>query len=99
MTMPHPDTESRPQMPALPTTLEELTRQKAELQRQILAQKATLARQGREMATPFAPIAEKGNQMWRAFNRGMAMFDGLMLGLRMMRKLKALFGKKKRYRY
>ena len=77
MTMPHPDTESRPQTPALPTTLEELTRQKAELQRQILAQKATLARLGREMTTPFAPAAEKGTV--RVKNRGEGSLEAALI--------------------
>ena len=29
----------------------------------------------------------------------MALFDGVMLGLKMMRQVKSIFGKKSRYRY
>lgn len=99
MTTAHPESDFRPSTPTVPTTLEQLMQQKAALQQQIQTQKATLARLGNELTVPFAPAAHKGNSLLRAFNRGMAVFDGLMLGVRVMRKFKTFFGSKSKYRY
>ena len=99
MTTPHPANEPRPSVPALPDTLEQLLQQKAALRQEIQTQKATLARMGYELTAPFTPAVQKGNSVLRAFNRGMAVVDGVMLGLKMMRKVKNLFGRKGRYRY
>ncbi len=99
MTNMSPESESQRRMPAVPETLEQLVRQKAALQAQIQAQKVSLARLGSELAAPFAPAAHKGNSLLRAFNRGMAVFDGVMLGLKVMRKFRTFFGRRNRYRY
>ena len=91
---------STPSAPAtLPSTLEELTQRKAALRQDIHAQKERMTRLGRDLVAPLAPAAEKSNSLLRAFNRGMAVFDGIMLGLNVMRKFKAIFGKKRKYRY
>lgn len=99
MTNMSPESESQRRMPAVPETLEQLMRQKAALQTQIQVQKVTLARLGSELAAPFTPAAHKGNSLLRAFNRGMAVFDGVMLGLKVMRKFRIFFGRRNRYRY
>ena len=93
------DTSTSPASTALPTTLEELTRQKAALLQEIQTQKTTLVRLSQNLVAPLAPAAEKGNSVLHAFNRGMAVFDGVMIGLKLMRKFKSFFGKKRRYRY
>ena len=91
---------SAPNMPpALPATLEELMQQKAALLQEIQAQKVVLARISQELVAPLTPAAEKGNSLLRAFNRGMAVFDGVMLGLKVMRKFRNIFGRKRRYMY
>lgn len=91
--------ESQRNTSAVPGTLEELMQRKAVLQQQIQAQKVVLARIGSELTAPFAPAAHKGNSLLHAFNRGMAVFDGVMLGLKMMRKFRTFFGRRNRYRY
>lgn len=99
MTQPTSSLESRPHTSDIPTTLEQLMQQKASLRQQIEAQKAVMVRISSEVAAPFTPAVHKGNSLLRAFNRGMAVFDGVMLGLKMMRQVKSIFGKKGRYRY
>lgn len=99
MNTPQPTTSPHPDTSALPSTLEELQQRKAKLLQEIGTQKTLMSCIGCEIAAPFAPAASKGNSVLRAFNRGMAVFDGVMLGLKVMRKFKSIFGKKRRYRY
>lgn len=84
---------------AIPSTLEELQRQKAAVLQKIQVQKRAISRLSKEVAAPFAPAVEKGNSAMRAFNRGMAIFDGVMIGMKLIRKFKSLFGNRRRYRY
>lgn len=49
----------------------------------------------RELFAPLAPAADKGNAIMRAFNTGMAVFDGLMLGVKLMRKVRRMFSAKR----
>ena len=78
-------------VPAGPSTLEEMARQKAAVLQQIQAQKRVMAQIGQELTAPFAPAAQKGNSLLRAFNRGMAVFDGVMLGIKLIRKFRRAF--------
>ena len=60
-------------------TLESIALQKKELRKKIHAQKEIMTDTARELFAPLAPVADKGNAIMRAFNTGMAVFDGLML--------------------
>ena len=66
-------------------TLEDLQQQKAEALEQIMADTA------RNLFAPIAPAADKGTAIMRAFNTGMAVFDGVMLGVKLMRKVRKIF--------
>lgn len=77
-----------------PLTLESIAQQKAELLQQIHVKKDVMIELTRDIFAPLAPAAGKNNSMMRAFNTGMAVFDGVMIGLKIMRKLKMLFGKR-----
>ena len=48
-----------------------------------------------EIFGPLRPATNKGNAMMRTFNTGMAIFDGIVLGVKMMKKFKRFFGRKK----
>lgn len=78
-----------------PVTLESIARQKAELQQQIRRQKEIMAGLAQEIFAPLEPTANKANAMMRAFNTGMALFDGVVTGMKMMRKFRRLFGRRK----
>lgn len=77
-----------------PVTLESIAQQKAELLEQIHEQKDAMNEIARDIFAPLAPATDKASSMMRAFNTGMAVFDGVMLGLKLMRKFKKIFGRK-----
>lgn len=47
----------------------------------------------RRIFAPLAPAASSGSSLMRSFNTGMAIFDGVMLGMKMIRKVRGLSGK------
>ena len=61
-------------------TLEDLQQQKAEALEELRAQQQIMADTARNL---FA--------IMRAFNTGMAVFDGVMLGVKLMRKVRKIF--------
>lgn len=67
-------------------TLEDLQRQKAEALEELRAQKQVMNDTARNLFAPIAPAANKGTAIMRAFNTGMAVFDGAMLGIKLMKK-------------
>lgn len=81
---------------SLPTTLEEVTLRKDILRKELRMQKQTMATLSQELLAPFAPAAAKGNAIVRTFQTSMAIFDGAILGLKLIRKFKHVF-RKKRY--
>lgn len=76
-----------------PITLESITQQKAALLQQIRMQKEIMTDITRDIFAPVAPATNKANAMMRAFNTGMAVFDGVMLGLKLMKKFRNFFGR------
>ena len=69
-------------------TLEDLQQQKAEALEELRAQQQIMADTARNLFAPIAPAADKGTAIMRAFNTGMAVFDGVMLGVKLMRKVR-----------
>ncbi len=72
-------------------TLEEISARKEEVLTQIRAQKEVMTDTARELFAPLAPAVSTGSKIQRAFNTGMAVFDGLMLGMKIMRNLRRYF--------
>lgn len=72
-------------------TLEDLQQQKAEALKEVRAQKQVMADTARSLFAPVAPAADKGTAIMRAFNTGMAVFDGVMLGVKLMKKVRKMF--------
>ena len=72
-------------------TLEDLQQQKAEALEELRAQQQIMADTARNLFAPIAPAADKGTAIMRAFNTGMAVFDGVMLGVKLMRKVRRIF--------
>ena len=68
-------------------TLEEISLRKKKLLNEIHAQKKTI----REIFAPIAPANNKADAIMRSFNTGMAIFDGVMLGVKVMRKVRTYF--------
>lgn len=72
-------------------TLEDLQQQKAEALEELRAQQQIMADTARNLFAPIAPAADKGTAIMRAFNTGMAVFDGVMLGVKLMGKVRKIF--------
>ena len=76
-------------------TLESIAQRKQEVRKKLHLQKQIMTDTARDLFAPLAPAADKGNAIMRAFNTGMAVFDGVMLGLRMMKRARRMFSSKK----
>ena len=70
-------------------TLEDIAQRKQEVLQEICDQKQAMADTTRRI---FA--ASGGNALMRSFSTGMAIFDGVMLGMKMIRKVRGLFRKR-----
>ena len=70
-------------------TLEEITQRKKKLLNEIQAQKRAMT--AREIFSPLAPAANKADSLMRSFNTGMAIFDGVVLGIKIMKKMRTYF--------
>lgn len=79
----------------IPASLDSIALQKAEILKQIRLQKVIMTEITHEIFAPVAPAANKTSSMMRAFNTGMAVFDGVMLGIKVMKKFRRLFGKRR----
>ena len=53
--------------------------------------KITLEEITREIFSPLAPAANKADSLMRSFNTGMAIFDGVVLGIKIMKKMRTYF--------
>lgn len=76
-------------------TLESIAQRKQGVRKKLHLQKQIMTDTARDLFAPLAPAADKGNAIMRAFNTGMAVFDGVMLGLRMMKRVRRMFSSKK----
>ena len=68
-------------------TLEEITQRKKKLLKRAMT--ATT----REIFAPLAPATNKADSLMRSFNTGMAIFDGVVMGIKIMKKIRAYFRK------
>lgn len=79
--------------PTPPLTLESIAQQKKELRQAILQQKEVMTELTRSLIAPLAPATSKTGAIMRAFNTGMAVFDGAMMGLKLMKRLRRFLRK------
>ena len=75
-------------------TLEDIAQRKQEILQDIRNQKQAMADTTRRIFAPLAPADSGGSSLMRSFNTGMAIFDGVMLGMKMIRKVRGLFRKR-----
>lgn len=69
-------------------TLERIVLEKALVRSRIEQQSRRIKVTAEELAAPFKPVASKSSTALRTFNSGMAIFDGLVLGFKIFRKLR-----------
>ena len=70
-----------------PASLEEIRQLKAQTFAELQQQKEAVSKSVRKLVAPLAPAVTKGNSLMRAFNTGIMAFDGVMLGVKLIRKL------------
>ncbi|WP_071145033.1 hypothetical protein [Bacteroides ihuae] len=73
-------------------SLEDIALRKAKLLEEIRTQKIVISETARLAFNPYSGVATTGNSLIKTFNTGMAVFDGVMLGLKIMRKVRRLLG-------
>ena len=79
------------QTPPQKITLEEIAERKKKLLNEIHVQKKAMTATTRELFAPLAPATNKADAIMRSFNTGMAIFDGVVMGIKIMRKIRAYF--------
>ena len=79
----------------IPSTLEEIIQLRQQQLEEVRAQKQVLTEKSREIFTPLESSLTRGQAIMRTFNTGMTIFDGFMVGLKIMKKIKNIFRLKK----
>lgn len=77
-----------------PVTLESIAQKKAMLLQEIRLQKEIMTGLTQEIFAPLEPATNKANAMMRAFNTGMAVFDGIVLGVKVNEEIQKNIWKK-----
>lgn len=77
-------------------TLEDISKRKEEIRKEIEVQQSAIIGSIRNIFVPEpSGSASSASSMMRSFNTGMAIFDGVMTGIKIMRKVKAFFKRMK----
>lgn len=71
-------------------TLEDITRQKAALRKRISTQKEKMSTLSQGFIAPLKPTAKKSSAMMGVFNKSMIVFDGVLIGYKLLRKFKKM---------
>ena len=79
--------------PSQPTTLDMICQQKAEKLAEIRASKQRIANNAREIFNPSETI-NSANSLMSNFNSGMAIFNGIMTGFKIIKRIRELFRKR-----
>lgn len=72
-------------------TLEEISERKKKVLGEINASKRAMTTTTREIFSPLVPATTKADSLMRSFNTGMAVFDGVVMGIKIMRKIRRYF--------
>lgn len=71
-------------------TLEEIAKRKAELRKEISEQKTRMTTTTQKIFAPLMPDPS-GNPLMKSFNTGLAIFDGVMMGFKIIKSIKRFF--------
>lgn len=74
-------------------TIEEIVQRRKNIEVELRAQKKEMANTARALFAPLAPVTTKAGAMVHAFNTGAAIFEGFMIGVKIMRKLRRFLRK------
>jgi len=71
-------------------TLESIALQKAEVLKKLRTQKSSMVESSRQFFTPIRPTLNK-NGIMGFMNNGLAIFDGVMIGVKIIRGIRKIF--------
>ena len=77
-------------------TIEDITILKEKKKQEIEKQKDLIYNRFHNIFAPIEPATNKAESLMRTFNTGMAVYDGLMLGMKTFRRIKGFFRKKRK---
>lgn len=77
-------------------TLEEIDQLKKNVLAEIEIEKKAMMSTVHQIFAPLAPPASKTDSIMRSFNTGIAVFDGVMLGIKIIKNVRSLFRKPKK---
>lgn len=80
-------------------TMDDIVRLKQKLQEDIHNQKTIMSDLTHEIFAPLAPAPAGKNGLMHSFNKGVAIFDGVVLGLKVIQKFRSFFHHKKKKRH
>ena len=69
-------------------SLADIATQKAAIQKQLGKQKEKVNELTQNFMAPFKPVAKKSNAVMGAFNTSLAIFDGVLIGYKLLRRVK-----------
>ncbi len=75
----------------IPATLDEIIQLRKSKLEEIKTQKQVLSDSAKDIFAPFKPFASRGYNIIHSINAGMAIFDGIILGFKVMKKIRSLF--------
>lgn len=75
------------------TTLDDIRTLRKQALIDVQQQKKVLTATVHKIVAPLAPTVTKGNSIMKAFNTGMAIFDGFVLGIKLIRKFQRFIRK------
>lgn len=79
-------------------TLDDIARMKDEKRRELEVQREKISKTAQALFAPVKPAVNSAESIARLFNRGMAMFDGVMMGMKVMAAVRSFFFRKKKRR-
>ncbi len=77
-------------------TLEDLLQHKAKVTKELSEQKKTLTASAHKIFAPALPVANSTHSLMHSFNRGMAIFEGVMVGVKTINRIRSFFGRSKK---
>ncbi|NDW11578.1 hypothetical protein D0T50_01590 [Bacteroides sp. 214] len=72
-------------------TLNDITKAKEEALIKIRAQQMVIIERGNDVIAPFVQNSFNPLSLFKRFNTGMALFDGVMIGYRIFKKIRNIF--------
>ena len=81
---------------ASPDVLQSIRNQKRAIRKEIAASQTQIAVTAHSLISPVTRISRQGHSVSRFVSRGMAIFEGVRIGWKLIRAIRSMFGRSKR---